>query len=70
MHLEVLKNNAVIRSLLPDNLVTVVSVRWVGSKALELSYKPPDGKVGNELTAHAPEPSGRLLKILPFHFPL
>jgi hypothetical protein len=34
---------------LPDQVVTVVSVQWFGSEALELTYKGPFGRVGNEL---------------------
>lgn len=30
-------------------MVTVVSVQWSGSSAIELTYKDPTGKVGNEL---------------------
>lgn len=47
--LEELKPNASVKGILPDHLVTVVSVQWFGSEALELTYKDPDGKVANEL---------------------
>jgi len=47
--LEDLKPNASVKGILPDHLVTVVSVQWFGSEALELTYKDPDGKVANEL---------------------
>jgi hypothetical protein len=30
-------------------LVSVVNAQWFGSEALELTYKDPTGKVGNEL---------------------
>ena len=33
----------------PDGVVTVVSVQWFGSEALELTYKTPEGAVANEL---------------------
>ncbi len=33
----------------PDALVTVVSVQWFGSEAVELTYKTPAGTVANEL---------------------
>lgn len=49
MKLEDLKPNAVVRGIIPDALVTVVSVQWFGSEALELTYKTPSGKVANEL---------------------
>src|SRR5260370_30228030 len=47
--LEQLRPNAAVRGILPDALVTVVSVQWFGSEALELTYKTPAGKVANEL---------------------
>ena len=33
----------------PDGVVTVVSVQWFGSEALELTYKTPAGTVADEL---------------------
>jgi hypothetical protein len=47
--LEQLTPNAAVRGILPDGLVTVVSVQWFGSEALELTYKSANGKVANEL---------------------
>jgi SNF2 family DNA or RNA helicase len=49
IRLEDLQPNAAIRGIIPDCLVTVVSVQWFGSEALELTYKTPTGKVANEL---------------------
>jgi superfamily II DNA or RNA helicase len=49
MRLEDLTAGATLRGILPDALVTVVSVQWFGSQALELTYKTPTGKVANEL---------------------
>lgn len=47
--LEEIKPNAVIRGVLPERHVTVVGTQWFGSNAVELTYKDPDGKVGNTL---------------------
>jgi SNF2 family DNA or RNA helicase len=47
--LEDLRPSAAVRGVLPDSLITVVSVQWFGSEALELTYKSPDGKVANQL---------------------
>jgi SNF2 family DNA or RNA helicase len=47
--LDDLQPNAAVRGILPDALVTVVSVQWFGDSALELTYKTPDGRVANEL---------------------
>ena len=49
MRLEDLRPNSAVRGVHPDGLVTVVSVQWFGSAALELTYKTPDGTVANEL---------------------
>ncbi len=47
--LEALTPNACVRGILPDHHVTIVSVQWYGSDALELTYKDPTGKVANQL---------------------
>ncbi|MFZ1573781.1 MAG: helicase-related protein [Chromatiaceae bacterium] len=62
MQLEQLQTNAAIRGILPDALVTVVSVQWFGSEALELTYKTPSGKVANELLYRHDEPRLELLE--------
>ena len=49
MRLEDLRPNSAVRGVHPDGLVTVVSVQWFGSAALELTYKTPAGAVANEL---------------------
>ncbi|MDD3846880.1 MAG: helicase-related protein [Syntrophorhabdaceae bacterium] len=49
IRLEDLQPNAVVCGLLPSCLVTVVSVQWYGTEALELTYKTAAGKVANEL---------------------
>jgi SNF2 family DNA or RNA helicase len=49
LKLEQLQVHASIRGIVPDALVTVVSVQWFGSEALELTYKTSTGKVANEL---------------------
>ena len=56
MRLEDLQPNAAVRGIVPDTLVTVVSVQWFGSEALELTYKVPSGKVANELLYRHDEP--------------
>lgn len=56
MKLEDFKPNTSVRGVIPDASVTVVSVQWFGSEALELTYKTPDGKVANELIYRDDEP--------------
>ena len=62
MQLEDLQPNAAVRGLLPDCLVTVVSVQWFGSEALELTYKTPAGKAANELIYRHDEPRLELVE--------
>ena len=54
--LERLQPNAAIRGILPDGLVTVVSVQWLGSEAFELTYKTATDRVANELLYRHDEP--------------
>src|SRR5262249_24543204 len=54
--LEDLQPHAAVRGILPESLVTVVTVQWFGSEALELTYKTPTGRVANELLYRHDEP--------------
>ena len=47
--LEQLQANAALRGIVPDALVTVVSVQWFGSEALELTYTSGLGMSGDNL---------------------
>jgi superfamily II DNA or RNA helicase len=47
--LENLTPGSSLRGILTEGLVTVVSVQWYGSDALELTYKDAAGKLGSEL---------------------
>jgi len=47
--LEELKRGAVVKGILPDGFITVVDVTWIGSVAIELTYKDSKGKLANEL---------------------
>lgn len=49
MKFENLQPGTVLRGILPDGMVTVVTTKWFGSEALELTYKTQTGKVANEL---------------------
>ncbi|MDZ4166048.1 MAG: helicase-related protein [Smithellaceae bacterium] len=62
IRLEDLQPNAAVRGVLPDCLITVVSVQWFGSEALELTYKTPAGKVANELLYRHDEPRLELVE--------
>src|SRR6202166_4447252 len=54
--LEDLQPTAAVRGILTDEVVTVVSVQWFGSEALELTYKGASGRVANELLYRHDEP--------------
>ncbi len=54
--LEELKPNASVRGILPDTAVTVVTVQWFGSEALELTFKDAAGRVANQLLYRHDEP--------------
>ena len=49
MKLEDLQATAAVRGILTDGVVTVVSVRWFGSDALELTYRGAGGELGSEI---------------------
>ena len=54
--LEDLQPTTSVRGILPDRLVTVTSVQWFGSEALELTYKDSTGKLANQLLYRHDEP--------------
>jgi len=53
--LEELKPNAAVKGIIADTVVTVVSVKWHGADALELTYKNAQGKLANELLYRSDE---------------
>ncbi|MFZ5859918.1 MAG: hypothetical protein ACOYVH_04170, partial [Spirochaetota bacterium] len=55
LKLEDLKPHAVIKGILPSSAVTVVSVMWFGSDALELTYKDSQGRPANQLLYRSDE---------------
>jgi superfamily II DNA or RNA helicase len=56
-HLEDLIRGASVRGVLPDALVSVVDVKWIGTVAIELTYKEASGRLGNELIYRDREPT-------------
>jgi SNF2 family DNA or RNA helicase len=54
--LEDLQPNAAVRGVIADRQVTVVTVQWFGSDALELTFKDSSGKVANTLLYRDDEP--------------
>jgi len=51
-----------VRGILPDSLVTVVTVQWFGSEALELTYKTPTGRSPTNCSTATTNPDSRLLR--------
>ncbi|MFH1833790.1 MAG: helicase-related protein, partial [bacterium] len=63
MMLEDLRPDAAVRGILPDAMVTVVSVAWHGSDVLTLVYRAPDGKVADEILYRDDEPRLEIVKV-------
>jgi superfamily II DNA or RNA helicase len=55
--LEEIKRESRLRGLVPGGEVVVVDVVWHGAAVVELTYKDPTGRVGNELLFRDREPS-------------
>ena len=47
--LEDLKPDAAVRGILPDSLVTVVTVQWHGTDVVTLTYRTSNGQLGEEI---------------------
>ncbi len=55
--LEDLKRGATVKGILPDQVATVVDVKWFGSSVIELTYKDASGRPGIELIYRDREPT-------------
>ncbi len=47
--LEEIKPNCQVKGILPNDIVTILSVQWHGSDVVEVSYRGTTGKLGSEL---------------------
>jgi len=54
--LEELKSNVQVKGIIPGQTVTVISARWRGANAVELTYKRLDGQPGSQLLYRSDEP--------------
>ena len=61
MKLEDLQPRRAVEGVYPDWPVTVLSVRWHGSEALELTYKTSSGATASDLGYRDAEPCLRIL---------
>jgi Domain of unknown function (DUF3883) len=55
--LENLTRGTSVKGILPNGLVTVIDVKWIGTVAVELTYKDSAGNLGNELLYRDREPT-------------
>lgn len=47
--LEEITRGSSVKGILPEGMVTVVDVKWIGTVAIEVTYKSSQGKLGSEL---------------------
>src|SRR4051812_44874447 len=55
--LEELTRGASVKGILPECLVSIVDVKWIGTVAVELTYKDSGGRLGSELIYRDREPT-------------
>jgi len=63
MRLEDLQPGTGVRGVLPDGLVTVVSVQWHGSNALTLVYRMSEGRVADQILFRHDEPRLEIVEV-------
>src|SRR5579875_1329338 len=55
--LEEITRGAAVKGILPNSLATISDVRWIGTVAIEVTYKDSSGRLGNELLYRHREPT-------------
>ena len=55
--LEDITRGTSVQGILPEGLVTIVDVKWIGTVAIEATYKDSTGRLGNELIYRDREPT-------------
>jgi len=60
--LEEIKRDSRLRGLVPGGEVVIVDVVWHGADVVELTYKDPAGRVGNELVFRDREPALEIIQ--------
>jgi hypothetical protein len=61
--LEQITRGASVKGILPDGLVSVIDVKWVGTVAVEITYKDSAGRLGNELIYRDREPTLEVVEV-------
>ena len=54
--LEDLTRGTTVRGIRTDGAIEVLDVKWHGTAAVELTFKDPQGRPGNELLYRSDEP--------------
>jgi superfamily II DNA or RNA helicase len=55
--LEDISRGAAVKGILPNSLAIISDVRWIGTVAIEVTYKDSNGRLGNELLYRDREPT-------------
>jgi hypothetical protein len=55
--LEQVTRGATVRGILPEGLVTIIDVKWIGTVAIEVTHKDSVGRLGSELLYRDREPT-------------
>src|SRR5579884_1724300 len=55
--LEDITRGTAVKGILPNSLATISDVRWIGTVAIEVTYKDSSGRLGNELLYRDREPT-------------
>ena len=55
--LEDITRGSSVRGILPEGLATILDVKWLGTVAIEVTYKDSAGRLGNELIYREREPT-------------
>ncbi|MGD0769928.1 MAG: helicase-related protein [Tepidisphaeraceae bacterium] len=61
--LEEITRGSMVRGILPDGIVTINDVRWIGTVAIEVTYKDSAGRLGNELLYRDREPTLEIAEV-------
>ena len=61
--LEDITRGAAVKGILPNSLATISDVRWIGTVAIEVTYKDSNGRLGNELLYRDREPTLEIVEV-------
>ena len=67
--LEELKAGVIVEGILPNQRITVLAAKWLGTTGVELTYRAADGQLGSELLYRSSEPDIEIVnESLPWSF--